>query len=158
MEQVAKGSAVSFFQWAKDIVEYTDHALVKFIADNASMCNGIVMTGEYLKTLQPLSISNANSSLTSFREAMRFDNMTVSIAATGLYEAAGTVFMIDPVPRASGGDMPTVPQIDAGMSLWSEQTYLASHQQPRMRRFCFPVPLPAIMPTDAVMKKAGSTT
>ena len=138
LEHVAKGTSVSFLQWAKDIVTYTNHALVKFIAGNTSKCNGIVMTGQNLQAIQPLTISSATSSLQSFREVMRFDNMSASIAGTGLYEAAGTVLMIDPVPRASGGDLPTVPQLDAAMSLWSDQTYFASHQTPHMRRFLFP--------------------
>ena len=154
LELVAKGGG-NFAQWAKDIVNYTDHNLPTFIAANKSKCNALKVAGQDLMTLTPLSISSANSGLTSFREVMRFDNMKASIASTGLYEAAGTVFMINPKPRASGGEFPTVPQVDAAMALWCEQTYVASHQQAHMRRFSFPVPLPAIMETEATMKKTG---
>ena len=95
--------------------------------------------------IPPLAITDAASgaNLASFREVMDYDNMLASFSRTKEYEAAGTVFMLDPVSGEI--DAVTVSQLDGSMSLWSEETFRLSSKQPQMRRFSFDVPLPALV-------------
>eukprot|EP00959_Pyramimonas_sp_CCMP1952_P324142 6784040-Pyramimonas_sp.AAC.1 len=59
--------------WAKEAKEYVDKALLK-ISDAASGAN-----------------------LAAFREVMNNDNLQMSFSKTGQYEAAGAVWMLDPL-------------------------------------------------------------
>ena len=85
-------------------------------------------------------VASGATTLTAFREKMNYDNMTASLTGTHQYEAAGTVFMLD--PAASGLDDTSISQIDGAMSVWSHEVYLRSSSNPNLRRVSFDVPVP----------------
>eukprot|EP00959_Pyramimonas_sp_CCMP1952_P223453 4671673-Pyramimonas_sp.AAC.1 len=73
---------------------------------------------------------------------MQYDNLQLSFSKTGQYEAAGTVWMLDPLP-ADTSDTVSISQLDAAMANWSEERLLLSSDHPPSRRYSFDVPLPA---------------
>ena len=97
--------------------------------------------------------------ISSFREAMRYDNMLLGFQKTGLYEAGGTLFMLDPLSAV--GDLtfqefvPSFDQFEAARAMWSEQAFAASYMIQNLRRFIFNVMLPCALPSEAVATKEG---
>ena len=94
--------------------------------------------------LVPLAITDAvsGSMLAGFREVMHFTRLHRSFEQTALYEAAGTIWMLNPVGDLSS-DSISISQLESAMKLWSEEAFLSSATQPMARRYSFDVPLPA---------------
>ena len=94
--------------------------------------------------LVPLAITDAvsGSMLAGFREVMHFTRLHRSFEQTALYEAAGTIWMLNPVGELSS-DSISISQLESAMKLWSEEAFLSSATQPMARRYSFDVPLPA---------------
>ena len=80
--------------------------------------------------------------LSSYREVMNFSNLQYSLKATNKYEAAGTVFMMDPCNFAEDEAI-TLSQLESAKHPWSDEAFLqSSPKDATMRRFAFLVPLP----------------
>ena len=95
--------------------------------------------------IPPLEINNsAASGVSAFREVMHYDNLMLSFSKNGLYEAAGTVWMLDPV-HLSGSDGMSIHQLESAMWMWSEEAFVLSSSHPPSRRYSFVVPLPALV-------------
>ena len=94
--------------------------------------------------LVPLAITDAvsGSMLSGFKEVMHFTRLHRSFEQTALYEAAGTIWMLNPVGDLSS-DSISISQLESAMKLWSEEAFLSSATQPMARRYSFDVPLPA---------------
>ncbi|CAK0811629.1 unnamed protein product, partial [Prorocentrum cordatum] len=122
--------------------EYVDNALLKFLSEKQALVAFKVPASVML--IPPLKISSAASGahLTSFREVMQYDNLQLSFSTTGQYEAAGTVWMLDPL-AADTSDIVSISQLDAAMANWTEERLLLSSDHPPSRRYSFDVPLPA---------------
>ena len=73
---------------------------------------------------------------------MHHSNLVMSFQKTAQYEAAGTIWMLDPAGDP-GCDNISIGQMESAMSLWSEETFLRSSAQPLARRYSFDVALPA---------------
>ena len=86
--------------------------------------------------LDPLAITNAASGamLTGFREVMHYTNLHLSFEKTALYEAASTIWMLDPVGDP-GSDSISISQLENAMQLWSEEAFQGSATQPVARRY-----------------------
>ena len=80
--------------------------------------------------------------------------MIASFARADQYEAAGTVFMADPV--VSDTDEVTISQIEGAMSIWSEEAYRLSSKNPQSRRLSFDVPLPVMVVDSKVAQRLSS--
>jgi hypothetical protein len=85
----------AFSRWATETKAHVDVALLKFLRERKSKVSFHIPSDILL--LAPLDIKAAASgaNLTSFREAMNFDNLTASFSQSSVYEGAGTVFMLD---------------------------------------------------------------
>ena len=92
--------------------------------------------------IPPLAITQAASgaNLTAFREVMDYDNLVASFSRTKQYEAAGTVWMLNPI--CSDIDDVSVSQLEGAMGMWSEETCRLSSSHAPSRRLSFDVPLP----------------
>ena len=73
---------------------------------------------------------------------MNYTNLHQSFSKSALYEAAGTIWMIDPVVDP-GSDSISISQLESARYLWSEEAFQSSSTQPMARRYSFDVPLPA---------------
>ncbi|CAK0878358.1 unnamed protein product [Prorocentrum cordatum] len=137
-----QSQAGHLINWAKGTKEYVDHALLKFLSEKQALVSFKVPASAML--IPPLQISAAASGahLTSFREVMQHDNLQLSFSKTGQYEAAGAVWMLDPLP-ADTSDTVSISQLDAAMANWTEERLLLSSDHPPSRRYSFDVPLPA---------------
>ena len=101
-------------------------------------------------SIQPLAISAmpdaaTGADLSSFREVMNYGNLLSSIRCTGKYEAAGTIWMLNPCKNSNTDESVTFTQIEAARWQWSEDAFVLSSSYPGMRRYSFDVPLPARM-------------
>ena len=86
--------------------------------------------------LEPLAINAAASGamLSGFREVMNYTNLHQSFSKSALYEAAGTIWMIDPVVDP-GSDSISISQLENATQLWSEDAFRSSSTQPMARRY-----------------------
>jgi len=98
----------------------------------------------FVLDLVPLAITAAasGSMLAGFREVMNYTNLHLSFEKTALYEAAGTIWMLNPVGDLRS-DSISISQLESAMQLWSEEAFRSSATQPVARRYSFDVPLPA---------------
>ena len=93
--------------------------------------------------IPPLQISDAASGakLTAFREVMNYRKLMRSFSQSAQYEAAGIVWMLDPL-TPSRSDVMSISQLESAMWTWSGCAYLLSSPTPSARRFSFHVLLP----------------
>ena len=119
---------------------YVDHALHGFL-DQRKLELSFALPKK-CSMIPPLAITQAASgaNLTAFREVMDYDNLVASFSRTKQYEAAGTVWMLDPI--CSDIDDVSVSQLEGAMGMWSEETYRLSSSHAPSRRLSFDVPLP----------------
>lgn len=95
-----------------------------------------------------LSAIGRNTS-TTFRPQWGVAECVQAMSTTGLYESAGSIWWFDAASQKvmfQGEEiiMARTPwcQVEAAMSVWSWERYLASSESPPMRRLIFPMPLP----------------
>ena len=86
--------------------------------------------------LVPLAITAAasGSMLTGFREVMNFTRLHMSFEKSALYEAARTIWMLNPVGDLSS-DSISISQLESAMNMWSEEAFRSSATQPLARRY-----------------------
>ena len=135
-----------------------DDALLKYVHANPDVVS--MDKPKTVMDIPPLAISDAatGASLSAFREVMNYENLQSSFRHTGQYEAAGTIWMLDPCGHSVSDESVTVGQIEAARWQWSEDAFLQSSMDPDMRRFSFDVPLPARMPkTEMAQRKAPTS-
>ena len=143
--------------WSHAVKSRVDRALLEFLKRHKSSFHFDPPAD--VMSIPALAISDAaaGATLTSFREIMNYDNLQSSFRRTGQYEAAGTVWMLDPCPSVSDESV-SVAQIEAARWQWSEEVFLQSHANPDMRRFSFDIPLPARMQkTEMAQRKDDSS-
>ena len=104
--------------------------------------------------IPPLQISDAASGakLTAFREVMNYDNVQQSFSQTAQYEAAGTVWFLNPITGCQS-DVMSISQLDSAMLAWSEQAFKQSSPTESARRFSSDVPLPAKVEDRSVAQR-----
>ena len=146
-------------KWSKDVKTRVDGALLNYLKDYLKANPGsmpIDLPTDVL-AIPPLAISDAaaGASLTAFREVMKYDNLQSSFRRTGQYEAAGTLWMLDPCGDSVSDESVTIAQIEAARWQWSEDVFVQSSTNPDMRRFSFDVPLPARMPKAEMAQRQG---
>ena len=71
---------------------------------------------------------------------MNYNNLVASFSRAAQYEAAGTVWTLDPV--CADHDNVSVSQFQGAMGAWTSETYVRSSATPGARRISFDVPLP----------------
>ena len=102
-------------QWVRNTKNYVDKALHGLLAERKREISFALPEKCFL--ISPLAISQAapgaNANISAFREVMDYDNLTTSFARTGQYEAAGTVWMVDPI--SSDVDDVSVSQLGGAM-------------------------------------------
>ena len=138
--------------WVRQMKNYVDIALHDFLEKRKSELSFELPAKCAL--IPPLAITQAASgaNLSAFREVMDFDNLLASFSRTSQYEAAGTVWMLDPI-RSDFDDV-AVSQLEGATSLWSEATYLLSSNHAPSRRLSFDVPLPVKVVDEKVAQRA----
>ena len=129
--------------WVRGVKTYVDAELLRFLHSRKREVPFTVPAKCSL--IPPLAVTDAASgaNLTSFREAMDYDHLIASFSRTKEYEAAGTVWMLD--PTSSEIEDVSVSQLEGAMGLWTDDTFRSSSKNPQLRRFTFDVPLPALV-------------
>ena len=86
--------------------------------------------------LVPLAITDAvsGSMLAGCREVMHFTRLHRSLEQTALYEAAGTISMLETFGDLGGCDSISISQVESAMQMWSEEAFRSSATQPMARR------------------------
>ena len=141
LERESSTQSGEFKQWVHGLKTHVDQALIRFLRENQSKVPFAVP--ETCSLILPLAITQASSSgsaLSAFREVMNYDNMVTSFSRAAQYEAAGTVWMLDPV--CADHDDVSVSQLEGAMGMWTAETYVRSSATPGDRRISFDVPLP----------------
>ena len=142
LERESSTESGEFKQWVHGLKTHVDQALIRFLRENQSKVPFAVP--ETCSLMPPLAITQAASSsgsaLSAFREVMNFDNMVTSFSRAAQYEAAGTVWMLDPV--CADHDDVSVSQLEGAMGMWTAETYVRSSANAGARRISFDVPLP----------------
>ena len=120
--------------WAANTKAQVDKQLLTFLQKHHQKVAFEVPTSVLL--IPPLEITSAasDSQLKSFREVMNYDNMMLSFSKSGQYEAAGTVWMLDPIAAADAKTSISITQLESAMALWSESALLQSSTQAAGRR------------------------
>ena len=118
-------------EWVRQVKSHVDQSLHGFLEQRKLELSFALPPK--CSMIPPLAITQAASgaNLTAFREVMNYDNLVASFSRTKQYEAAGTVFMLDPV--CSDNDAVTVSQLDGAMSIWSNESFLLSSKGTRPR-------------------------
>ena len=142
-------------KWSKDVKTRVDDALLKYLKVHRDSVP-IDLPADVM-AIPALAISDAaaGASLTAFREIMNYENLQSSFRRTGQYEAAGTLWMLDPCGDSVSDESVTIAQIEAARWQWSEDVFVQSSTNPDMRRFSFDVPLPARMPKVEMAQRQG---
>ena len=138
--------------WARALKTFVDYALHGFLAKRKREVSFTLPTR--LSMIPPMATTQAASgaNLSAFREVMDYDSLVASFSRTRQYEAAGTVWMLDPI-RSDFDDV-AVSQLEGATSLWSEATYLLSSNHAPSRRLSFDVPLPVKVVDEKVAQRA----
>ena len=153
LERESSTESGEFKQWVHGLKTHVDQALIRFLRENQSKVPFAVP--ETCSLIPPLAITQASSSgsaLSAFREVMNFDNMVTSFSRAAQYEAAGTVWMLDPV--CADHDDVSVSQLEGAMGMWTAETYVRSSATPGARRVSFDVPLPVKVVDKNVAQRA----
>ena len=104
--------------WVRQMKNYVDIALHDFLEKRKSELSFELPAKCAL--IPPLAITTAASgaNLSAFREVLDYDNLLASFSRTKQYEAAGTVWMLDPI--CSDIDDVSVGQLEGAMAMWQE--------------------------------------
>ena len=139
-------------EWVRQVKNYVDHGLHGFL-DQRKLELSFALPRK-CSMIPPLAITQAASgaNLTAFREVMDYDHLVASFSRTKQYEAAGTVWMLDPI--CSDVDDVSVSQLEGAMGMWSEETYRLSSSHAPSRRLSFDVPLPVKVVDEKVAQRA----
>ena len=127
-------------KWVRNIKAIVDAKLIVFLRRHEARVSFPIPAS--VLDFEALAITAAASGamLSGFREVMRYENLVLSFEKSARYEAAGTVFMLDPVSDP-GSDGISISQLESAMQLWSEEVFRSSSTQPMARRYSFDVPL-----------------
>ena len=138
--------------WVRQMKNYVDIALHDFLEKRKGELSFELPAKCAL--IPPLAITTAASgaNLSAFREVLDYDNLLASFSRTKQYEAAGTVWMLDPI--CSDFDEVLISQLEGAMSLWSEEAYHLSSNHAPSRHLSFDVPLPVAVVDTNVAQRA----
>ena len=144
-------------QWTKEVVTYVGAELPKFLSERKDKLPFKIPSD--LKLVAPLEIigngaGDEKSHVSAFREVMRYTNLVASFDRTAQYEAAGTIWMLDPL--SASGDEVTVGQLESAMALFSEQAFVMSASTQDLRRFSFDVPIPAAVENKSIAQRLAA--
>jgi len=139
-------------QWVRKAKNYVDQALLAFLKQNKREVSFAVPA--QCSMIPPLAITQAASgaSLSAFREVMNYDNLIASFSRTSQYEAAGTVWMLD--PTCADIDDVTISQLEGATGMWAAETHVRSSTKASLRRVSFDVPLPVKVVDAKVAQRA----
>ena len=128
--------------WVQHNKTVVNAKLIKFLRRRHAQVSFLIPAD--VLDFEPLAITAAASGaiLSGFREVMHYTHLLRSLEKSAMYEAAGTIWMLDPVGDLSS-DSISISQLESAMKLWSEEAFLSSATQPMARRYSFDVPLPA---------------
>ena len=143
--------------WASDMKSYVDKELIAFLGARQDKVGFKVPTSLQLNS--PLAISNAafGARLTAFREVMNYDNLSLGFAQSAMYEAAGTIWMVDAL-LAHASDVISISQLESAFWTWSHEAFLLSSKKPLSRRFSFDVPFPAKAEDAPIVQRKGKNS
>ena len=138
--------------WVQHNKTVVNAKLIKFLRRRHAQVSFLIPAD--VLDFEPLAITAAASGaiLSGFREVMHYTHLLRSLEKSAMYEAAGTIWMLDPVIDP-GGDRISINQLENAMPLWSEEAYQSSSSLPLSRRYSFDVPLPAKVVDSKVAQK-----
>jgi len=111
MDSVA-GQDSHLTDWAATTKAHVDNALHERMAERQGKVPFAVPRD--LLLIPPLEIKNAAPGASAFRECMDYDNLVFSFSNNGQYEAAGTVWMLDPL-HCSDSDGVSINHLESAM-------------------------------------------
>ena len=160
LEMQSVESQTSYIQqWTTATKSRVDTALMVFLQENQQDLS--IQIPSSVMLIPPLAISTSaiGGNLGAFREVMNYDNFQVSFRRNTQYEAAGTIWMLDPSNTGVNDEGVTVSQLEAASWQWSGDALLQSSSNPDMRRYSFDIPLPArITQVETAQRKAPDST
>ena len=152
LESESSMQSGQFSQWVRQVKNFVDEALLGFLRQNKGELSFAVPA--QCSMIPPLAINQAASgaSLSAFREVMNYDNLIASFSRTSQYEAAGTVWMLD--PTCADIDDVTISQLEGATGMWAAETHVRSSTKASLRRVSFDVPLPVKVVDAKVAQRA----
>ena len=144
-------------KWAVAIKRYVDKTLPEFLNRHKEELQLESLVPTDVSMIQPLKIAPKTdiAALSSFREAMNYDNMIASFSRTSQYEAAGTIWMLDPIDEVVSGDNISAGQLECAMGQFSQSAFDISAVTAHMKRFSFDVPTPAFVDNSRVVQRVA---
>ena len=144
--------AVHYELWTRQLKTYVDYALLRFLAKHKRELSFDLPTN--CSMIPPMATTQAASgaNLSAFREVMDYDSLVASFSRTRQYEAAGTVWMLDPIRSDLDGF--SLSALEGAMGLWSEDAFRRSSNHAPWRRLSFDVPLPVSVIDTNVAQRA----
>ena len=143
-------------QWSKNVKTWVDGALLKYLKQHRDSVSVDIPTDVMAIPALAISDGAAGANLSAFREVMNYDNLHCSFRRSGQYEAAGTLWMLDPCGDSVSDEDVTIAQIEAARWQWSEDVFVQSSANPDMRRFSFDFPLPVRMAKAEMAQRRGA--
>ena len=142
MVEATGGHEQYLAEWINEVKRAVDAELLEFLTRRKAQVSFPIPSN--VLNFEPLAITAAASGamLSSFREVMHLSNLLLSLDKTAQYEAAGTIWMLDPVGDPVCANI-SISQLESARYLWSEEAFRSSSTQPMARRYSFDVPLPA---------------
>ena len=127
LETESSRQSLKLSKWVRDVKNYVDPALLAFLRGRKDLPFPLP---EKCSQIPPLAITPIASGahLRAFREVMNFDNMEAAWTGSGQYEAAGTVWMLD--PTSADYDDVSLSQLKGCQALWSEAAHTRSGTKP----------------------------
>ena len=139
--------------WIKHTKEFVDGAIIPWMKKHKGGLNIDVPQDVLMIPARKIMDAHIGAQLTSYRETMNYSNLQFSLKSTNMYEAAGTVFMLDPCKFAEDEAI-TLSQLEAAKYWWSEEAFVkSSPTDATMRRFTFQVPFPVRVETPNVAQR-----
>ena len=120
--------------WVAKTKAHVDAALLAFLGARQDKAPFAVPRD--LLLVPALEITSGASGASSFREVMDYEHLMLSLSKHGQYEAAGTLWMLDPRACADS-DGASIHQLESAMWLWSSEALVMSSKQPLARRYSF---------------------
>ena len=122
MAEAADQQEQHLAEWVKETKVAVDAKLLQILRLRQAQVSFPIPA--FVLDLEPLTITAAASGamLTGFREVMHYTHLQRSFENTAMYEAAGTIWMLDPVGDP-GCDSISISQLESAMQLWSEEVF-----------------------------------
>jgi hypothetical protein len=144
-------------KWAVAAKRYVDKALPEFLnqhKDELGLTRTVPTNVSMIRSLEIAEPTDITA-LSSFREVINYDRLVASFSRTAQYEAAGTIWMLDPIDESASGDAISASQLESAMAMFSQSAFERSSMTLQQKRYSFDVPTPAFVSNSAVVQRVA---